>query len=194
MAALAGLLALLESSKYVLLFAGSYIEGTVVMMTGGLLWRLGTVDFLPAFTALVLGDILADIMWYTIGYFGARRFVDRWGHFFGITQEIVEKIERRFHKYHLRILIISKLTMGFGLAVPVLVSAGMMRISFVRFVIINFLGGLVWVLAMMSVGYYFGNVIDLIPNQYRIAAAIAVVIGFFFGVKLLTSRLAKSDW
>src|SRR3989344_767642 len=114
----------------------SFFEGSAVMMTAGLLWHLGTVEFLPAYAALMAGDLLADIMWYVIGHYGARSFFERWGHFFGATPEILEKAERRFNQYHTKILIFSKLTMGLGLAVPILIAAGMMRVPFTRFAVI----------------------------------------------------------
>ena len=78
------------------------------------------------------------------------------------------KIERRFHKYHLRILVISKLTMGFGLAVPILTTAGMLRVSFTRYCTINILGSFVWVGFVIFVGYNFGNLLQLVPEQYQI--------------------------
>ena len=191
---LSNFVAILEASKYFLLFAGAYLEGTVVMMTGGLLWRLGQVEFWPAYGALMLGDFLSDMMWYFIGYFGARPFVARWGHLFGASPKVVKKIERRFHRYHTGILVISKLTMGFGLAVGTLMTAGMMRVSLVRYVTINVLCGIVWIFVIMLVGYYFGNILAYIPRQLQIVGGVAVVVGFFFGVRALSAQLAKSDW
>src|SRR5581483_11964981 len=135
----------LEVTKYPLFFIGSYIEGTVVMLTGGVLLHLGQVQFWPLYVALMLGDILSDIMWYFLGYFGARRFFLRWGFIINATPAIIGKLERRFHKYHLWILVISKLTMGFGLAAAILATAGMLRVSFTRYLMINVIGSFVWV-------------------------------------------------
>jgi membrane protein DedA with SNARE-associated domain len=191
---LSSLIAFFEASKYFLLFAGSYLEGTVVMLTGGLLWREGIVAFWPAYLALVLGDFLSDLMWYCIGYFAARPFITRVGKYFNVTPPLVQKAERRFHRHHTWILVISKLTMGFGLAVATLMTAGMLRIPLSRYITINLLGGIVWVFLVMTVGYYFGNVLDLIPTKLKIIASLTVIIGFFFGVRALSVRLAKSNW
>lgn len=191
---LPALVAFLEATKYPLFFLGSYVEGTVVMMTGGVLLKLGQVQFLPLYASLILGDVLSDIMWYWIGYFGARHFVMRWGHLVGATHEIVEKMERRFHKYHLRILIISKLTMGFGLAVPILMTAGMMRVSFLRYCTINIIGSFVWVGFVVFVGYNFGNVLQLFPEQYQIASFFVLIAAFFVALRFLTKRLETVDW
>ena len=194
MDAVSQVISFLEASKYVLLFAGSYLEGTVVMMTGGILWHLGEVQFWPAYIALMLGDFLSDMMWYAIGYFGARRFVMRWGHFLNATPAVIEKAERRFHKHHTAILIVSKLTMGFGLAVPVLLTAGMLRVPLSRYIGINVLGGIVWIFAIMCVGYFFGNLLENLPPQSQLISGVAIVVGFFFAVRAINARLAKSDW
>jgi membrane protein DedA with SNARE-associated domain len=188
------LLVFLEAAKYPLLFVGCFIEGTVVMMAAGVLWHAGTVDFLPAFISLLLADFLADLVWYFVGYFGARKVVERWGHRFGLTHENLSKVERRFHKHHTWILLVSKLSMGFGLAVATLTTAGMLRVPLYRYAIINGLGGVVWVFAMMLVGYYFGNVLALVPTEYQVVIAVTVLALIFLGLQLLNKRLANSDW
>ncbi len=191
---LPGLIVFLEATKYPLFFLGAYIEGTVVMLTGGVLLRLGELQFLPLYTALILGDVLSDIMWYWVGYLGARRFVMRWGYLVNATPEIVAKLERRFHKYHLQILVISKLTMGFGLAVPILTTAGMLRVSFTRYCVINIVGSFVWVAFVIFVGYTFGNVLALIPEQFQIGSFFALIIAFFLGLRYLNGKLENVDW
>lgn len=194
MALLPSLISFLESSRYVLIFLGSFLEGSAVMMTTGLLWHLGTVAFWPAYLALLLGDILADTVWYAVGYFGARPFFNRYGHWFGTTPEVIQKVEGKFHQYHTNILIISKLTMGFGLAVPVLTVAGMLHVPFLRYITINILGGIVWILFLMGVGYYFGNLLAYIPKDFQIAIAIALPLVFFFALTKVAQRLKTVDW
>lgn len=191
---LPSLFTFLEQSKYVLIFLGSFFEGSVVMMTVGLLWSTGTVEFWPAYAALLVGDVISDIMWYGIGYFAARSFFLRWGYIFGATPEILEKVERRFNHYHTKILVISKLTMGLGLAVPILIVAGILRVPFIRYVTISVLGGIVWNLFMMGVGYHFGNVLIYISKDFQITIAIAVPFLFFFALRAINRKLAMVEW
>ena len=191
---LGSIVAFFEVSKYPLIFIGCYIEGTVIMIGTGILWHSGAVSFWPAYVALLSADILADLMWYAIGYYGARRFVNQWGHYVGLTQTNVAKVERRFHEHHTWILLVSKLSMGFGLAVATLTTAGMLRVPLSRFIIINVLGGIVWVFGMMVIGYYFGNVLALIPREFQIALAVLVLVLVFIGLQQLSKKLASSDW
>jgi membrane protein DedA with SNARE-associated domain len=188
------IISLLENSKYFLLFAGSYIEGSAVMMTGGLLWRLGKVDFWPMYFCLFAGDFLSDLMWYFVGYFGARKFLLRWGYLVSITPFILKKVEQRFHRYHLRILIISKLTMGFGLAVPILATAGMLRVSLARYIIINVLAGTVWIFALVMLGSYFGNVLRFIPSNFQLLVVPFLFVGFLLLLKYASKKLETVSW
>ncbi len=184
----------LEITKYPLFFLGSYVEGTVVMLTGGVLLRIGAVQFWPLYLSLMAGDVLSDIMWYFIGYFGARRFFLRWGFIINATPAVIEKLERRFQKYHLWILAISKLTMGFGLAAAILATAGMLRVSFTRYLTINVVGSFVWVAAVITVGYYFGNILQIVPQQLQLAFVLAMIAAFFIALRAINTRLAHVDW
>ncbi len=183
-----------EASKYLLLFVGCFIEGTVVMIGAGILWHSGTVAFWPAYGALLAADFLADAVWYVVGRYGARKFMNRWGHHLGLEQSNMEKVERRFHKHHTWILLVSKLSMGFGLAVATLTTAGMLHVPFYRYAIINVIGGVIWVFGMMVVGYFFGNVLALIPREFQIGFALLILVLVFFGLKQLSKKLAQSDW
>jgi membrane protein DedA with SNARE-associated domain len=183
-----------ETSKYFLIFLGSFFEGTAVMLASGLLWREGTVQFWPMYVALVAGDFLSDMAWYFIGYVGGRPFIHRWGHLFKATPDVIKKIERRFKRHRTLILIVSKLTMGFGLMIATLLTAGMLRVSVVAYALIEFLGGLIWILFLILIGYYFGNVLDYIPHQLQIALLVIAIPAAVLGVRYINTRLAEVKW
>ena len=183
-----------ESSKYILLFLGTIFEGPLVMLGSGLLYHQGQVAFWPMYLALVLGDLTADVLWYTVGYWGARPFFNRYGHYFGLIPESIQKVERRFHHYSDRILVVSKLTMGFGFALATLTIAGMLRVPFWRYFSINLILGFVWTGFLLYLGYSFGNIYELVPGYLRIAFVICSLMVVFFGIKALNRYLARVDW
>ncbi len=163
------------------------------MLASGFLFRIGQFEFLPMYLALVFGDFTADIGWYCIGRFGARHLVFRYGRNFGITPNNIEKIEHRFQKYHEKILIISKLTMGFGFALVILVVAGMTKVPFKKYVVLNFLGGFIWTGLLVALGYFFGNLFAMISGPEKIAFAVLGFMAFFFGIRFLNNYLAKQE-
>jgi membrane protein DedA with SNARE-associated domain len=146
------------------------------MMTSGFLWRFGQFDLVPMYFALMAGDFVADLGWYFVGRFGARGLVRRFGGHFGITEENIERVEKLFHKYHTKILVISKLTMGLGFAVVVLIVAGILRVPFKRYVAINLLGGFFWTAFLVAVGYFFGNIYLAIPAEFKVIFIVFLIL------------------
>lgn len=189
---LSSIFAFLESSKYVLIFLGSFSEGALVMMTGGVLWHAGQTEFWPTYAALFAGDILSDIMWYFVGFIGARRLINRWGRLVGLTPVVVEKIERRFHRYKLSILLISKITNGYGTGAGTILMAGMLRIPLAVFILISIVGGGVWVFIVMFIGYYFGNVLALVPPQFKVITVAGGIIVVLVLIRYINRQFAKA--
>ncbi|HEY5588792.1 MAG TPA: DedA family protein [Candidatus Paceibacterota bacterium] len=183
----------LESSKYILLVIGTIIEGPIVMMISGFLFGLGQFNFIPMYLALVLGDFIADILWYCVGRFGTRQVLYKYGHFIGITPEIIEKVENRFNQYHQKILIISKLTMGLGFAFIVLIVAGIFKVPFKNYVILNLIGGFIWTAFVVAIGYFLGNIFLMITGPMKIIFAIFVLIAFIFGLRYASQYLKKKE-
>jgi membrane protein DedA with SNARE-associated domain len=182
----------IDSSKYVLLFLGAIPEGPVLMMTSGFLYHLGQFDFWPMYLALVVGDFTADIGWYCIGKYGTRSFIFKYGRFLNITPETVEKIENLFKKYHQKILIISKLTLGLGFGFVILMVAGMFKIEFKKYVAINLVGGFIWTFLLLSIGYLFGNIFTLISGPMKIVFLCLIFLIIIFGIRFLNNYLKNT--
>jgi membrane protein DedA with SNARE-associated domain len=183
----------IESSKYFLLFFGTIFEGPVVMMASGFLYKLGQFDFLPMYFLLVFGDFTADIGWYCLGRFGTRNAIFKYGHYVGVTPVILEKIENQFKLYHQKILIISKLTMGLGFAVVILIVAGIFKVPFKNYVILNLIGGFIWTALLITIGYFFGNIYMLIPGPAKIIFLLSVLMIAILGMRYLSKYLSKIE-
>ncbi len=161
-------LSFLEHSKYILLFIGCLFEGPVVMISTGFLFSLGKFDFVPMYIALVSGDFVADLGWYLLGRYGTRSTIFKYGSIIKLTPQLLEKVEKRFLEYHQKILIISKLTMGLGFASVVLIVAGIFKVPFKNYAILNLLGGFVWTAFLVVFGYFFGNIYLSLPESTKL--------------------------
>lgn len=166
----------LVAFQYPALFVLAIFEGPVTIAAAGFLIKLGHFQLLPAYIALLLGDLVGDMGWYALGYHGAKRFIRRLGRYFGLSETGSERLAQRFRHHEGKILFLSKITMGFGLAVGVLFTAGMSKISFKKFVFLNFLGGLLWTAFLLFVGYSFGGVYQQISEGLRVASIIFFLI------------------
>ncbi len=180
----------LGAYRYPFIFLGALVEGPVLMMASGFLLHLGTFSFLPLYFSLLLGDFVADMIWYWVGRNAAEPFLRRFGHMFGVTREMFLKMESLFRKHDTKILFISKITMGFGFALATLMAAGAARVPFKKYVVLNLLGGFIWAGLLMSIGYFFGNVYTLVDAGLRwafVGAAIVIAIfalrGFMYFIR-----------
>jgi membrane protein DedA with SNARE-associated domain len=138
---------------------------------------------------LVSGDFVADLGWYALGRFGTRKAIFKYGHFVGVTPETLKKIEGGFHKYHQKILVISKLTMGFGFSVVVLVVAGIFKIPFKNYVILNLIGGFIWTALLVSIGYFLGNIFTMISTPMKVGFVLFIFTFFIIGIKYINKYL-----
>lgn len=153
--------------KYIILLPLATLEGPFVMMFSGSLIKLEYLSFWPAFVILMCGDLLADIWWYWVGRTWGERFIRRFGKFFGITMAEVEKVKTIFHLRKNTILFVSKVTMGFGFAIAVLLTAGMVRIPFKTYLLMNGLGQIVWTGLLVAVGFFFGNFYQSLNSMFE---------------------------
>ncbi len=165
------------------------------MVACGFLLRLGVFSFWPIYLALMLGDFVADIIWYFVGYYGARKFADRWGKYFSITPEMLEKLEVLFHNHQSKILFISKITMGFGFALATLIAAGMAKVPLKKYALFNFLGGFVWTALLIGVGYFFGHLYTIIDKSFKVAFLVFVgcllLVALYGSAKYFKNNVAK---
>lgn len=146
------------------------------MIAAGFLLHREVFTLTPLFLALVVGDLIGDILWYYIGYFFAGPILQRHGKFFGLTPEIYEKAKALFHRHHEKVLLISKVTLGFGLALGTLMVAGATRVSFKKYIILNFLGELALVTTLLSIGYSFGGLYTYIADSFKIIFIVSVFV------------------
>lgn len=185
-------LVLLESSKYLIVFILAILEGPILMLTSGFLYRIGQFSILPLYIALLAGDLVADFGWYALGRFGGRPLLNKMEKFLKITPAMIEKVQERFHKYHGKILFISKITMGFGFALATLIVAGILHVPFKKYALLNFLGGLIWTAFLLILGYFLGGAYYTLFGAARIIFVIAFITLAFFAFKFANKILLKA--
>jgi len=176
---------------FIVLFACA--EGPFLSMIFGVLIKLGYFSLIPVYLALMAGDLLGDTFWYYLGFFYGHRFIKRFGKYFNITEQSVEKVTRIFHRHKHPILFISKITNGFGFALATLMTAGIVKLPFGKYLTVNMLGQLIWTGFLISVGYFFGNLylaVDaVIGKMFIIAIFITLFIAFIRYMQYLQNKI-----
>ncbi len=188
-------LTIVSSFKYVFVFFGALVEGPLVMMASGFLLHFKIFKIVPLLSFLIIGDLCGDVFWYYLGYFFAEPFLRKHGKFMGVTLERFEKIKIIFHKYQSRILIISKITMGFGMALGTLMAAGASKVPFKKYISLNALGEPIFVTILVSAGYFFAKLYSYVESGFKIGFMIFIIIlalSFLYGFsKYIRSKFLK---
>ena len=162
------------------------------MVASGFLYKTGFFELVPLFIAILIGDLIGDVVWYVAGRYFADPILKKNGKFIGITPERFAKIKDLFARYHERILIFSKLTLGLGFAIGVLAVAGMTKVSFKRYMVINAIGEIFLVSILLMAGYFFGGlylgISDNLKAVFVATIAVIVVIAFYFFSKYVRRK------
>lgn len=178
--------------RYPLIAIGTIFEGPILMIASGFLYRTGFFAIIPLFIAILIGDLIGDIIWYVAGRYFANPILSKKGRFIGITPERFERINELFSKYHEKILIFSKLTLGLGFAVGILTAAGMAKVPFRKFMVINIIGEFFLVSALLAIGYFFGqvylNISDNLKIGFLVVVAALVVIAFYLFSRYISRK------
>lgn len=194
---------LISNYGYFGMFLGMVLEAVIIIIpseailaTGGILASKKIFSFFGAFLIGLLGSIFCAIVIYFMGYFGGKAFVKKYGKYFFMKEEELEKSDSWFNKYGLLAALIGR---NFPI-VRTLISLpiGIMRLSFFKFLIYTTIGSIPWTLAFVYFGYSLGNKWILINNyisklKLPIRILIAIFIINFIYKKILKKKIVHKQ-
>lgn len=155
-------ISLISSYGYFGMFFGMVLEAVIIIIpseailaTGGILAGRGVFSFWGAFFIGLLGSVFCAIVIYFMGYFGGRPFIKKYGKYFFMKENDLEKSDSWFNKYGLLAALIGR---NFPI-IRTLISLpiGIMRLSFSKFLIYTTIGSIPWTFVFVYVGYTLGN-------------------------------------
>lgn len=133
----------------------------------------------------VLAATLGDNIGFLIGHHGGRPLLDRYQTLFRIKPEAVTRGEEIFEHYGGWTILAARFIAGLRILAGPL--AGVLRMHWRKFVIFNFLGAVLWVATISSVGYLFGKhwdkLLEVMKGVNLVFFAAAVVVAVIYWVK-----------
>jgi membrane protein DedA with SNARE-associated domain len=176
---------------YALFFVAMLIEGPVVTAAGAFVANLGYFNIWAVFLLSILGNLIPDIIFYAMGYWGRFKLVDKYSHYFGVSVEKVTYLEHIAKRHAGKAITVSKL-------VPFLATPGLMIMGAVRMPLKKYV---IWSLALilpsslffLIVGYYFGSAYNAI-NHYLNIGGYLIIVGaiLFFVIYLFYRKISRS--
>ncbi len=153
---------LINKYGYFGMFLGMVLEAVIIIIpseailaTGGILASRKIFSFWGAFLIGLLGSVFCAIVIYFMGYFGGRPFIEKYGKYFFMKEEDIEKSDEWFSRYGLFASCVGR---NFPI-VRTLISLpiGITRVSFFKFVVFTTIGSIPWTFVFVYVGYALGS-------------------------------------
>jgi membrane-associated protein len=163
--------------------AGIPVPGETVLLVAGFLSYSQHELRLPYIILMgVCAATLGDNLGYTIGYYGGRPLLERYKRFFHVSTQHIERGERLFQQHGTVTVFFARFVFGMRIITGPL--AGVLRMDWKKFALFNFLGAVLWVSVIASVGYLFGQHWERLLRFVKVAdaviAIIVAVVVFFF--------------
>lgn len=154
------------------LFFGFFLPGDSLLFTAGFLASQGYLNF----WFLLFGTMIAAILGDSVGYsFGARvgpqLFSRKDSRFF--KKEYLVRTEHFFERHGRKAIVLARFVPIVRTFTPIL--AGVGRMPYRVFLSYNIIGGLLWTIGLVSLGYVLGKTIPGI-DQYLLPIILGIII------------------
>jgi membrane protein DedA with SNARE-associated domain len=159
------------------------VPSEVIQLFAGYLVSLHRMSLFAAVSAGVLGNLIGSWIAWTVGYYGGRPFIERWGRYIHVTPARLERSERWFDQH-------GEVAVLIGRCVPIIrtfisLPAGVARMPFWRFSIFTLIGCVPWVLGLTLLGVQVGPAWERWRHRleyldYVVVAVIVVGIVYLF--------------
>lgn len=168
-----------------------------VVVAGAGIWAAGKPELGPTrwliLAFCIAGILVSDLLLYGIGRFGGARLLGLPWMTRVMTPERRQHIEHNFHRYGLRILLFVRWLPG--IRSPMFITAGLMRLPVVRFVIADAVAASVGHLVIFTLAYWFGDQFkELLEQTERQVGSKARPILVLVGIAAITGYLLLHLW
>jgi membrane-associated protein len=179
----------------VLLYAtgfASIIPGRSVIVLLGVLCQGGYLNFYLTAIIAVVASIIGANIGYIVGRYTIGEIIARRDRFLFISKAKLERGTSIGRQYGAKLIIPAMFVGGFWLLTSVI--PGMVKMKYSIFATINASGLIVWVISLMTLGYFGGYLWsnNLVSKSY-IILIIAVVIAIIFIIRKLVFGKVTGD-
>lgn len=177
--------------NYILLALLVTIEGPIVTMLGAAAAAAGFMRPFFVFVSAAIGNLIADLGWYYLGYVGRIGWLLRYGRWLGIRRRHIRRLMRGMHNHSRKILLVAKLSTGF--VIPTLIAAGLVKVPWRRWFPVVFAAEMVWTGSLVLIGYYATQAIKQIELGLHYVAILGFVVVPILLIWLTRRKLRPTD-
>jgi len=169
---------------YAVIVVSTIIEGPIATLLAAAAASTGYLNPFGVFVSAAIGNTIADVLWYLLGYAGNLQSLTRL-RWLRLRPELIDRIEQEINNNAHRMLFIAKLTLGF--VIPTLVATGLARVSWRRWFGALVMAECLWTGGLVIAGYFWGAYLQQLDQGLRYAALGGSVV-FFIIASLYVAR------
>lgn len=181
----------LGSWNYILLSILIVVQGPLATLLGGAAAATGLLRPSFVFVAGVVGNLTADVLWYSTGYLGRFSWAMRLGERLGFHPAHMDRLKYGMRRHATKILLLAKISAG--LAVPALFIAGLTRLQWRRWFPVVFLGETLWTGTLVLVGFLATETIFQVERGVKIVAMLFSAVVLLAILYFLPRAIRHSD-
>jgi len=149
-----------------------FLPGDSLLFVAGTFSATGALDLRILFFLLILAAVAGDNLNYWIGrYTGPKVFKYENSKFF--KKEHLDKTHKFYEKYGTKAIIIARFIPIIRTFTPFIAGIGSM--TYIKFLIYDIFGGVLWISFFVFGGYYFGNIPVVKRNFIFVILAIILI-------------------
>jgi membrane-associated protein len=145
-----------------------------ILLLGGFLTAHGVIKPLPAFLTIYSGLLMTDFLLYSVGKKYGRKIIVHKRFQKIITADRLSKLEEKFKKWGLPVIFFGRHLLG--LRAQIFLVAGVMKISWQKFLIVDATSALLTITWWGGVGYWGGNSVQALRRDITNIEQIAMII------------------
>ena len=145
----------------------------IIMIPAGYLAFKGELNIYLIILSGILGSVGGALLNYYLAMHFGRAFILRYGKYFFIKEETLDKLESFFTKHGEISTFTGRLIPGIRQLISL--PAGLARMNMAKFSFYTAIGAGIWVIVLVAVGYLVGSNEELISEYLKSATLIALV-------------------
>lgn len=157
------------------------LPSEIIMPFSGYLASTGRFDLGLVVISGAFGNVLGALVIYGVGFWGheriVRRFIRRFGKWIFISENELDRTEKLLHKYKNWVILGSRVLPG--LRTVISLPAGIAKLPLPRFILLTFMGSLIWSFLLAWLGYVLGSnwkVIGPYFHKFEIIVIVLIVL------------------
>ena len=145
----------------------------IIMIPAGYLAYKGEMNVYIVVLVGILGSVAGALFNYYLAMHFGRKFILKYGKYFFIKEETLDKLETFFSKHGDLSTFNGRLIPGIRQLISL--PAGLARMNIAKFSLYSGLGAGIWVIVLVALGYLLGSNEELISEYLKSATLIALI-------------------